>query len=156
MKRFMIVLATLLVAACTGKDGPAGPTGPQGSTGTTGPQGPQGVAGVQGPIGPAGAPGQAGPGTRLTYTGFTGLDSAAFVLLPLEAGTLSKPPVISCYRSTNDGLGNPSNPVQWLLVGGFSSFGRCGLYESEVSAPRLVLWMDRVLANWPVAFVVVY
>ena len=80
----------------------------------------------------------------------------AFVVLPIEAGTMTKPPVISCYRSTADGLGNPSNPIQWLLVGGATSLGRCGLQASVVSPPRLVIWMDRVAANWPMAFVVVY
>ena len=162
MKRIALFVIGLCLIGCAGKDGAAGSTGPIGQTGSqgpVGPTGPQGAAGVQGPVGPAGAPGQVGapgPGTRLTFTGNTGADSAAFALLPLEAGTMTKPPVISCYRGTSDGLGNPSNPLQWLLVAGATTIGRCGLQTSLVSPPRLVMWMDRVLANWPVAFVVVY
>jgi len=51
----LIVLATLLLAACTGPEGAMGPSGPAGPAGPEGPQGPEGKTG------PAGQAGAAGP-----------------------------------------------------------------------------------------------
>ena len=65
----LVILATLLIAACTepqveqGTPGPQGPPGPLGEQGIQGPQGPQGEPGPRGPRGepgPQGEPGQAG------------------------------------------------------------------------------------------------
>ena len=70
----LIMLLSLLVAACTGPQGEQGPPGPQdqrggppgpqgvpGPQGPPGEQGPQGNAGEPGPQGPRGAPGVQGP-----------------------------------------------------------------------------------------------
>ncbi len=55
---FVIVFATclgILLAACSGSEGPAGPPGPEGPQGSQGPAGPPGPAGPQGIEGPSGA-----------------------------------------------------------------------------------------------------
>jgi hypothetical protein len=59
-----LLLATLLLAACAGKEGPIGPQGPVGPAGPEGPQGPPGPEGPQGPPGPEGPPGPAGEGVE--------------------------------------------------------------------------------------------
>ena len=59
----LVILATLLIAACTEsqvEQGPPGPPGPQGPQGERGIQGPQGQQGEPGPRGPRGELGQAG------------------------------------------------------------------------------------------------
>ncbi|RPJ56302.1 MAG: hypothetical protein EHM12_10545, partial [Dehalococcoidia bacterium] len=65
MKKFLIPLTTVILillslvfAACQGPQGPVGepgPVGPQGPAGRTGPEGPQGSSGSQGPAGEAGS-----------------------------------------------------------------------------------------------------
>ena len=64
MKFTALILATLLIAACTGPQGPPGPAGeqgPQGPLGPAGEQGPPGQQGVQGSLGHQGLPGRQGP-----------------------------------------------------------------------------------------------
>jgi hypothetical protein len=138
----------------TGPQGPAGPTGPTGATGATGATGPQGPQGVQGPVGPAGAPGQPGPGTRLTLTTTTdNIGNANGPPLPAAAGTLSSPPVFSCYVAASDATGRPTN--QWVLVA--NSGGntlRCGL--ASTSSGLLFPWIAGSVGVWPIAFVIVY
>ncbi|HHU97609.1 MAG TPA: collagen-like protein [Petrimonas sp.] len=59
---WFIVLFTammLVVAACSGEEGPMGPAGPQGEQGVKGEQGPAGPQGEQGAKGDQGAPGNA-------------------------------------------------------------------------------------------------
>ncbi len=51
------VLLLLVLAACTGAQGPVGPVGPAGVAGPFGPQGPAGATGVPGPTGPSGPSG---------------------------------------------------------------------------------------------------
>jgi hypothetical protein len=53
----ILILMTILVAACAGPQGPAGLVGPAGPAGPEGPQGPEGPAGPSGPAGPAGPTG---------------------------------------------------------------------------------------------------
>ena len=55
-----VVLASLLLAACSGPQGSQGPAGPPGESGVAGPAGPMGPKGDQGPPGPMGPPGPAG------------------------------------------------------------------------------------------------
>ena len=57
----ILTAGTLLVAACTGSQGPAGPQGLAGEPGPAGIAGPQGPAGLQGAAGPQGPTGQRGP-----------------------------------------------------------------------------------------------
>ena len=55
-----MVLATFLLVACSGPQGPQGQAGPPGEKGAKGDQGPPGPKGDQGPPGPAGSAGSAG------------------------------------------------------------------------------------------------
>lgn len=57
----ILTAGMLLVAACTGSQGPAGPPGPAGEQGPVGIAGPQGPAGQVGEAGPQGATGLRGP-----------------------------------------------------------------------------------------------
>ena len=57
----ILTAGTLLVAACTGSQGPAGPQGPAGDQGPVGIAGPVGPVGPEGPAGPHGAIGPQGP-----------------------------------------------------------------------------------------------
>jgi hypothetical protein len=60
MKRglpILIIVLSILMLSCTGKQGPTGPKGEKGDHGEIGPQGP---AGVQGPTGPTGNKGDKG------------------------------------------------------------------------------------------------
>lgn len=170
--RHTSILVLLALAACKGADGATGPQGPQGSqgaqgpagqtgaTGATGPQGAtgaQGASGVQGPVGPAGAPGQPGPGTRLTLTMTTDiLGGGASSGLPAVAGTLSAPPVFSCYVAARATSGAVLVPTQWLLVsnGGASGIMRCGIASTNTGI--LYTWIADAPAFWPVAMVIVY
>lgn len=80
----VLVLGALLLAACSGSEGPQGPPGPDGPSGPQGPAGPEGPAGPQGPEGPAGPegpqgpPGEEGPaGTGLSEEQSASLEQAA-------------------------------------------------------------------------------
>lgn len=64
----ILLVSTLLLAACAGAAGPAGPAGPPGPAGPEGPQGPPGPAGAVGPAGPAGE-GAAGGAVGAEYVG---------------------------------------------------------------------------------------
>jgi hypothetical protein len=58
-----VAMLSLVLASCSGPQGPQGQAGPQGQQGASGPPGPTGPAGPAGPkgdAGPAGPPGQAG------------------------------------------------------------------------------------------------
>ena len=56
-----VALLSLVLASCSGPQGPQGQAGPQGQQGAAGPPGPTGSAGPAGPAGPKGDPGPAGP-----------------------------------------------------------------------------------------------
>jgi hypothetical protein len=145
----------VLAMACAGADGATGPAGPQGPQGPAGPQGPQGPQGAPGQAGPTGAQGIPGVGTRLTFAGVTDATGLSYADLPAAAGTLTKLPAFSCYRAatTTANANLPSD--QWILVGGATlTIGRCGILARVGGA--LVVYIDNVPANWPVAFVVVY
>jgi Collagen triple helix repeat (20 copies) len=55
-----LALATFLLVACSGPQGPQGQAGPPGEKGAKGDQGPPGPKGDQGPPGPAGSAGSVG------------------------------------------------------------------------------------------------
>ena len=57
----MMVLASFLLVACSGPQGPQGQAGPPGEKGAKGDQGPTGAKGDQGPPGPTGPKGDQGP-----------------------------------------------------------------------------------------------
>jgi hypothetical protein len=69
---FGVLLGALLVAACSGEQGPAGPAGPGGPAGPTGPRGDDGDPGEPGPAGPTGPTGPTGD------PGAPGMDAASF------------------------------------------------------------------------------
>jgi hypothetical protein len=78
----------------------------------------------------------------------------AFISLPVAAGSINNPPVMTCYRAANNSSGFPI--PQWLVVGG-TNIGRCGLYGLNGNPnAALVAWMDGIPANWPVGVVIVY
>jgi hypothetical protein len=143
IRRWFLVGAISLAAfACKGADGATGPAGPQGA---------QGVPGPQGPTGPTGPTGPSGPGTRIQFQGQTDLNGSAFVQLPLEAGTNTKPPVFACYIAGANSSGTPGDA--WILVsnsGGNSL--RCGLTGSG----PLQAFMVSGPGQWPYLFVFVY
>ena len=56
-----MALATFLLVACSGPQGPQGQAGPPGEKGAKGDQGPPGAKGDQGPPGPKGDQGPPGP-----------------------------------------------------------------------------------------------
>ena len=56
----MMVLASFLLVACSGPQGPQGQAGPPGEKGAKGDQGPPGPTGLKGDQGPPGAAGSAG------------------------------------------------------------------------------------------------
>lgn len=101
---YLATILVLLLAACTGSQGPPGdtgdpgPTGPQGSQGTkgslgsTGSRGLQGETGLVGPPGPKGNPGPIGPQGPPAPSGPTSFVSPTpFVVTidtPLEEGSL--------------------------------------------------------------------
>jgi hypothetical protein len=136
---FAPLLAVLLVA-CEGPVGPAGPQGGQGTPGVTGLQGPAGLA---------------GPGTRLWLPRTSNSVGSVYINLPAAAGSINSPPVMACYRAARKDDGTPS--PQWLVIGGATSFGRCGLMmlANDINGP-LTVWMDDLPANWPVGVVIVY
>lgn len=116
MRRFFS-LATMLLAlftlSCEGATGPTGPAGP------TGPQG---------PAGPPGAEGPPGPGTQVAFVGQLDSSGSAVVQLPPEAGTISDPPVVTCYLSDN-----PNGPFLIIATGSDGSV-ICGLTETSSGA----------------------
>ncbi len=89
----LMLVCALTLGACQGIEGPMGPAGPEGpgGPGGTGPAGPQGA---QGPAGPAGPNGGA---NRLVLTGVLDADGRGARILPVEAGSMTQPPLLSCY-----------------------------------------------------------
>jgi hypothetical protein len=57
----LMLVAALLLAACSGEEGPEGAQGPEGAEGPAGPPGPEGPTGPPGPEGAEGPAGPAGP-----------------------------------------------------------------------------------------------
>jgi hypothetical protein len=53
----ILIVAAMLLVACSGAEGPVGPAGPAGAPGPEGPQGPAGLTGAAGPAGAAGPTG---------------------------------------------------------------------------------------------------
>ncbi len=89
----LLLLAALLLAACSGEEGPAGPQGQAGPAGPEGPQGPPGpegaeaLAGPEGPQGPAGPEGPQGPAGPEGAEGAPGLaGEVAEVAAPVTVG----------------------------------------------------------------------
>ncbi len=142
--RYQLVtpLLALALLACEGPAGPAGPQGAPGANGATGPQGPTG---------------QAGPGTRLWFPGTTDFAGSFNVTLPATAGSINRPPVITCYRAARDATSGSPLP-EWIVVGGYSTtLGRCGLAPQTGNPDGpLRAWMDTQPAAWPVGIAVVY
>src|SRR5438477_8831432 len=68
----IIALATLLLVACSGPQGPQGQAGPPGEKGAKGDQGPPGPKGDQGPPGPKGDQGPPGPAGSAGSAGTAG------------------------------------------------------------------------------------
>ena len=66
---------TLLLAACTGDEGPMGPTGP---------------------------PGPPGPGAAsIVMTGAFDEEGTGYLHLPPSAGTIARPPNVACYATSD-------------------------------------------------------
>lgn len=61
MLRFLLIIASATLIACTGDQGPVGPQGVQGTQGLQGSEGPEGPGGPQGTQGERGSTGSAGP-----------------------------------------------------------------------------------------------
>jgi hypothetical protein len=124
MRRYL-PLVLVLLAACEGPVGPAGPkgdrgdTGPQGPTGPMGPTGPQGPQGPQGPEGPQGPAGTSAP--TYFYSGQLDADGWVAVQLPIEAGTISRLPAVTCYVSSS--AGGP----WWQVAGEEGTDNFCGV-----------------------------
>ena len=87
---WILFVAIVLIVGC---EGPAGPKGDTGSTGSTGP------TGLTGP-------------SPLNFSGSSVVNflGEATVDLPIGFGTLSQPPVITCYTGI-------SGAGAWLVVG---------------------------------------
>jgi hypothetical protein len=78
----------------------------------------------------------------------------AFINLPVAAGSINNPPVMTCYRAANDISGFPT--PEWIVIGG-TGLGRCGIQGLNNNPNNsLVAWMDFLPANWPVGVVIVY
>jgi hypothetical protein len=120
--RLVTPLLALTLLACEGPAGPAGPQGAPGANGATGPQGPSG---------------QAGPGTRLWLQGRTNTGGMAEILLPASAGTMSNPPLITCYLAFF--LQGATVPSSWVQVGGnhnvIPGTPRCFLFPADMNVP---------------------
>ena len=65
----IMALATFLLVACSGPQGPQGQAGPPGEKGAKGDQGPPGPKGDQGPPGPKGDQGLPGPAGSASSVG---------------------------------------------------------------------------------------
>lgn len=126
MRKMLSLVATLVVCACAGKDGPTGPSGAQG------PQGPS------------------GPGTRYSTTAIVGTDGRAAAALPSGIGTNpQQPPIMGCYLSDN-----PNSGI-WIAVndGYTTTSAYCA---ATLSAGIWTARMSQAPAGWTAAFVVVY
>jgi S1-C subfamily serine protease len=102
----LLILVSIVLAACSGVTGPQGPqglqglagpagatgaTGPAGPTGATGPQGPQGLQGPAGPTGATGPQGPAGPaGPTTTLTIITTIQSITTVTASQQSVNIAK------------------------------------------------------------------
>lgn len=75
-----VAMLSLVLASCSGPQGPQGQAGPQGQQGAAGPPGPTGPAG---PAGPKGDPGPEGP------PGPAGASSPAFRVVTGEQKTVT-------------------------------------------------------------------
>ena len=124
-----LMLCALLTAGCQGDAGPTGPQGPQGAIGPQGPQGPQGPAGT----------------AMIMMTGTLDATGAAFVHLPALAGTISNPPLVTCY------IAQFANSQVWLVMATDDLLGSCGMvahdnhvYVGFVLGPAF--WALRVIA----------
>lgn len=148
----LLLAFSLIATSCEGPTGPAGPAGPQGPTGPQGPQGPQGPAGVTGPAGPVGPTGPQGPagatGTRLVYSGTVNSGgSLATPYLPAAAGTIARPPSLTCYIS--DVAAGP-----YIVVGSEAFVGvACGLAADGGGMRAVMVGADPGLFGH---FVIVY
>ena len=80
VRRFLALLSiTLLLAACTGDQGPAGPQGP---------------------------PGPPGPGAAsIVMAGALDGEGVARIHLPPAAGTIARPPNLACYMTPDPASG---------------------------------------------------
>ncbi len=67
-----LVIIAVVLAGCTGPQGPEGPAGPPGPQGPAGPPGPEGPAGPPGPQGPPGE-----PGVTLVGAEYVGMETCA-------------------------------------------------------------------------------
>ena len=76
----VLVLSSMLLAACAGTAGSAGPVGPSGATGPAGPAGAAGAAGPAGATGPAGPAGPAGAAAVAPTTAPAAVTNAALKL----------------------------------------------------------------------------
>jgi hypothetical protein len=78
-----VAMLSVVLASCSGPQGPQGQAGPQGQQGAAGPPGPTGSAGPAGPAGPKGDPGPEGP------PGPAGTSSPAFRVVTGEQKTVT-------------------------------------------------------------------
>lgn len=127
--RFLLLV--LIFAAC---EGPTGPMGPQGETGVQGPMGPQG------PQGP--------PGTeKFVASARVNAQGSAAVALPSAAGTIARPPALSCY------LQEPGAQV-WITVA-YDSYSEiaCGIAANAGSLVAVVIGAP---PGWNALFIAVY
>jgi len=119
----LAVMVPFVIAAC---EGPVGPRGPEG------------------PPGPPGAPGDA---ARFTYVDILDETGWGEVLLPVEAGTMDDPPLLTCYIADDDWY--------WYVIN--TDFANEIYCVIEEEAGRLYAVLDaESLAGWWFAFVVVY
>ncbi len=102
-----------------GIHGEQGETGAQGTTGARGAQGVQGDTGTTGAIGPEGPQGEPGDNNFgwLAYSGQLSPYGSVSIDLPSEAGTLSNPPVIGVYVSSD-----PSGPYMPVVDEGVEAY----------------------------------
>lgn len=143
----------LILAGCDGSQGPTGPAGPQGPGGPAGPTGLTGSPGIQGVQGPQGAP---GAGSRMVMTGTTtATGSASEHDLPLAAGTMATPPLVTCYLRDNAGFGW-INVSSGHMVGGRAVV--CGVIPrtSNLETGPLKAYIGYAPPSVPYAIVVVY
>lgn len=100
------MLLVLLTLACEGPTGPEGPPGPEG---------------------------EPGPGTHIAFVGQFNSSGSAVVQLPAEAGTISNPPVVTCYVSDN-----PNGP--FLIIATDTGSGViCALGETSSGTLRVAI-----------------
>lgn len=128
-----LVLAGLVLAACTAKEGPQGPAGPSGppgpANGPVGPMGPsgpsgppgeqgiQGIPGALGPQGPQGIPGLQGPPGQDGAPGLPAGSLQAFAADGTPLGTVYS--FMQAHRHPGSGPPEPSffdNIGNWVLL----------------------------------------